>query len=65
MSENDTETDQRGEHGVEEACYTNGPDGYQPVFRCLCGFGTGYWCGSWQAAGEEFDEHLEATRSDE
>jgi hypothetical protein len=57
MSENEVV-----EHGVEVACYTNGWDGYRPVFRCICGFGTSYQAESWQEAGEEFDRHLEGHR---
>lgn len=50
-------------HGVE-AFYTNGHMGYQPVFRCTCGFGTDYGCGSWEDAGRQFDEHLEAVKDE-
>lgn len=49
------------EHGVESAHYTNGHIGYQPVFICVCGFGTSYANGNWKDAGEEFDTHLEGT----
>lgn len=67
MPESDVEVWRRpaaDEHGVEVACYTNGPEGYQPVFRCICGFGTDYDNGSWEVAGEEFDRHLASVKSE-
>lgn len=50
------------EHGVESAHYTNGHTSYQPVFVCVCGYGTAYGNGSWEDAGREFDEHLAAVK---
>lgn len=48
------------EHGIEGACYSNGPSGYLPMMDCICGFGTGYGNLTWAEAGAEFDEHLGA-----
>ena len=51
-------------HGIELACYHNGPGGYLPVIECVCGFRTDR-CANWQEAGAEFDAHLAATEAPE
>ena len=47
------------EHGVDAACYANGPAGLCPYFCCMCGWNTkDRFPHTWEEAGELFDEHL-------
>ena len=46
------------EHGIELACYSNGPYGFQPRMECTCGFSTSRSCDNWAEAGSEFDAHI-------
>lgn len=50
------------QHDVQSAHYSNGPWGCQPVFLCLCGWESTPANGSWETAGEEFDDHLREAR---
>lgn len=49
------------EHGIEEACYSNGPYGFRPRITCECGWTT--TGDNWAQVGEDFDDHLKAESS--
>lgn len=55
----DTEKPQEKEHGVDHACYLNGPYGFRPYIQCLCGWGQSE--DTWEDLGRMFDLHLEGT----
>lgn len=44
------------EHGLDHACYANGPYGLRPYLMCLCGWDVND--NSWESVGQAFDAHL-------
>jgi len=47
-------------HGIEIVSFVEDKDdGWHPYFRCMCGWESNRDNKTWEAAGREFDSHLD------